>query len=76
VTNTKLKFVVVFDDRDIRDAEIRQFFQRLHALVIDAVCNPFYQIDSKLSSPRFAAAVAALVAPFNSGANNGDSSSS
>ncbi|KAL0356568.1 UNVERIFIED_CONTAM: Trafficking protein particle complex subunit-like protein [Sesamum calycinum] len=42
LTNTKVKFILVTTDLDVRDADVRNFFRRFHAAYVDAVSNPFH----------------------------------
>jgi hypothetical protein len=44
------------------DETLRAAFSRLHAAFAAAAANPFYTPGAPLASPRFEAAVAALVA--------------
>jgi len=63
VTNTRIKFVLVVEDScNAKDSELRQFFQRVHNLYVDAVSNPFYTLESTLEFKRFESEIAALVA--------------
>lgn len=64
---TRVKFVLVLaeDAADaVRDAQVKQFFRRLHALFADAVSNPFYTQDHRIASPRFDREVEAACAIF------------
>jgi len=53
ITNTKIKLIIVTDDADIKDIDLKIFFQKLHATFVNAVCNPFYIPDEKIESLRF-----------------------
>lgn len=47
-STTKVKFIAVLDDEDVKDAEMKAFFRRLHGLYVDTVCNPFHSPDTEL----------------------------
>jgi hypothetical protein len=53
ISNTDTKLVAILTDGEARDAELRQLFRRLHALVIDAISNPFYVAGHQLASKKF-----------------------
>eukprot|EP01095_Lingulamoeba_sp_RSL-Kostka_P011788 TRINITY_DN4579_c5_g1_i1.p1 TRINITY_DN4579_c5_g1~~TRINITY_DN4579_c5_g1_i1.p1 ORF type:complete len:135 (+),score=10.79 TRINITY_DN4579_c5_g1_i1:52-456(+) len=61
VTNTKIKFVIVIDDVEVKDPEIRIFFEKLHILYVRNVCNPFYTISKEITSENFKEKVMELV---------------
>ena len=48
VTNTKLKFVAVLDDEEVKESDMRAFFRRVHSLYADTVANPFHTPDTEL----------------------------
>ncbi|EEF41132.1 conserved hypothetical protein [Ricinus communis] len=54
LTNTKVKFILVTTDLDVRDADVRNFFRRFHAAYVDAVSNPFHVPGKKITSKTFA----------------------
>ncbi len=54
----------------VKENDVRLFFARFHALVTDALVNPFYVSETRITSRRFLAGVHALVAPFNSSAGS------
>lgn len=63
VTMTRVKFILALDDNAApKDAELKQFFAKFHALYVDAVANPFYTLDDKIDSARFEKEVSLLVA--------------
>jgi len=64
VTNTKTKLVIVTDDVDVKDLDIKSLCKRLHALYVDAVSNPFHVPGEPFRSARFDKAVAKLVSSF------------
>ncbi|ORX99838.1 Sedlin, partial [Basidiobolus meristosporus CBS 931.73] len=61
MTNTRIKFILVLTLREsiIRDAEVRNIFNRIHAAYISLICNPFYEMDNNkfIKSPRFASLI-------------------
>lgn len=61
-SNTGLKLVAVLSDSDIRDSDMKAFFERLQAALVRALCNPFQRLGSEISSQRFQEDVARLVA--------------
>ena len=48
LTNSRVKLIAVLDEEDVKDAEMKALFRRLHALYVDTVSNPFHQPDSEL----------------------------
>ncbi|KAG6482734.1 hypothetical protein ZIOFF_059372 [Zingiber officinale] len=59
LTNTKVKFLMVTTDLNVKDADIRSFFRfavsfqfvrRFHAAYVDAVSNPFHIPGKKITS--------------------------
>ncbi|KAL0348512.1 UNVERIFIED_CONTAM: Trafficking protein particle complex subunit-like protein [Sesamum angustifolium] len=64
LTNTKVKFILVTTDLDVRDADMRTFFRRFHAAYVDAVSNPFHVPGKKITSKTFAERVATIVKSF------------
>ncbi|KAG0490139.1 hypothetical protein HPP92_007002, partial [Vanilla planifolia] len=61
ITNTKVKFILVTTDLDVRDADVKSFLRRFHATYVDAVSNPFHVPEKKIASKNFASTVAGLV---------------
>ncbi|KAL1803645.1 hypothetical protein ACET3Z_032292 [Daucus carota] len=66
LTNTKVKFILVTTDLDVRDASVRNFFRRFHSAYVDAVSNPFHVPGKKITSKTFAGRVSAIVNSFGS----------
>ncbi|WOG84181.1 hypothetical protein DCAR_0103362 [Daucus carota subsp. sativus] len=66
LTNTKVKFILVTTDVDVRDASVRNFFRRFHSAYVDAVSNPFHVPGKKITSKTFAGRVSAIVSSFGS----------
>ncbi|WRX14430.1 Trafficking protein particle complex subunit 2 - like 1 [Theobroma cacao] len=64
LTNTKVKFILVTTDLDVRDADVRNFFKRFHAAYVDAVSNPFHVPGKKITSRTFAERVSTIVKSF------------
>lgn len=57
MTNTRIKFVAVVRHR-LQDAQLRDFFVKLHAAYVDYIFNCFAPLDTdKINSKRFDAAV-------------------
>ncbi|KAL8240290.1 hypothetical protein R6Q59_013645 [Mikania micrantha] len=56
LTNTKVKFILVTTDLDVRDADVRNisFFRRFHSAYLYAVSNPFHVPGKKITSKTFA----------------------
>ncbi|KAJ0768923.1 putative trafficking protein particle complex subunit 2 [Helianthus annuus] len=61
LTNTKVKFILVTTDLDVRDADVRNFFRRFHSAYLDAVSNPFHVPGKKITSKTFAERVTNIV---------------
>ncbi|KAK1296557.1 hypothetical protein QJS10_CPB15g00390 [Acorus calamus] len=66
LTNTKVKFILVTTDLDVRDVDVRSFFSRFHAAYVDAVSNPFHVPGKKINSVTFAGRVSGIVKSFGS----------
>ncbi|KAL8543330.1 hypothetical protein ACS0TY_004031 [Phlomoides rotata] len=64
LTNTKVKFILVTTDLDVRDADVRNFFMKFHAAYVDAVSNPFHIPGKKITSKIFAERVSTIVKSF------------
>ncbi|KAK9129405.1 hypothetical protein Sjap_009892 [Stephania japonica] len=81
LTNTKVKFILVTTDVDVRDADVRNvsalslrlllqyafFFRRFHSAYVDAVSNPFHVPGKKINSRSFAERVSTIVKSFGLG---------
>ncbi|KAK9832604.1 hypothetical protein WJX81_002897 [Elliptochloris bilobata] len=61
VTNTRVKFILVVDEPVPKDEEMRMIFKRFHAAYVDAVCNPFYSVNTPLTSSSFDASVRTII---------------
>ena len=48
MTNCRIKLIAVLDEEDVKDAEMKALFRRLHALYVDTVSNPFHSPDTEL----------------------------
>lgn len=59
MTNTHIKFVAVVSDRHrLQDAQLRDFFVKVHAAYVDYIFNCFAPLDTdKITSKRFDAAI-------------------
>ncbi|XP_051135761.1 uncharacterized protein LOC127254601 [Andrographis paniculata] len=66
LTNTKVKFILVTSDLNVRDADVRNFFRKFHTVYVDAVSNPFHIPGKKITSKAFAVEVSSLVNSFGS----------
>jgi trafficking protein particle complex subunit 2 len=62
-TSTEITFVVVTDEADTKDAELKALFVKLHDLYIDVVSNPFYVGNSPIRSSQFDSKLGTLLAP-------------
>ncbi|CAD6223994.1 unnamed protein product [Miscanthus lutarioriparius] len=67
LTNTKVKFIMVTTDLEVKDADARNFFRKFHAAYVDAVSNPFHVPGKKIASRSFGARVSTIVKSFGSG---------
>ncbi|XP_073292785.1 uncharacterized protein [Primulina huaijiensis] len=68
LTNTKVKFILVTTDLDVRDADVRNFFRRFHTAYVDAVSNSFHVPGKKITSKIFAERVSTIVKSFGTSA--------
>ncbi|KAF3497653.1 hypothetical protein DY000_02057318, partial [Brassica cretica] len=64
LTNTKVKFILVTTDLDVRDTDVRNFFRKFHAAYVDAVSNPFHVPGKKITSRTFAQTVSNIVGSY------------
>ncbi|CAM6082304.1 unnamed protein product [Calypogeia fissa] len=64
LSNTKIKFILVTTDQDLRDADVRNFFRRFHAAYVDAASNPFHVPGKRITSPAFTERVSNIVKSF------------
>ncbi|KAG0581021.1 hypothetical protein KC19_4G218200 [Ceratodon purpureus] len=55
---------MVTTDQDSRDADLRNFFRRLHAAYVDAASNPFHVPGKRITSAVFAEQVGTIVKSF------------
>ncbi|KAF8073157.1 SMC6 [Scenedesmus sp. PABB004] len=62
ITNSGVKLVLVLDAPPPRDEPLLRVFRALHALYVDASCNPLYTAGLPLTSAAFAEGVAAAQA--------------
>ncbi|KAL2607429.1 hypothetical protein R1flu_026002 [Riccia fluitans] len=67
LSNTKIKFLLVTTDQDLRDADVRNFFRRFHSEYVDAASNPFHVPGKRITSPAFAERVSSIVSSFGTG---------
>jgi hypothetical protein len=49
LTNSRIKVLAVLDDEEVKEAEMRAFFRRLHTLYADTISNPFHTPGTELS---------------------------
>ncbi|EFJ08418.1 hypothetical protein SELMODRAFT_119017 [Selaginella moellendorffii] len=64
MTNTRVKFVLVTSDLELKDLDIKTFFQRFHAAYIDVTSNPFHVPGKRIASPMFRDRVKTIVSSF------------
>ena len=50
LTNCRIKLLAVLDDDEVKDAEMKALFRRLHALYVDTTSNPFHSPETELMS--------------------------
>ena len=48
LSNCRVKLIAVVDDDEVKEAEMKALFRRLHALYVDTVSNPFHDPNSEL----------------------------
>ncbi|CAF2032989.1 hypothetical protein Bca4012_081175 [Brassica carinata] len=65
LTNTKVKFIMVTSDLDVRDTDVRSFFRKFHAAYVDAVSNPFHVPGKKITSRTFSESVTNIVSSYS-----------
>ncbi|KAF3490039.1 hypothetical protein F2Q69_00058064 [Brassica cretica] len=65
LTNTKVKFIMVTSDLDVRDTDVRSFFRKFHAAYADAVSNPFHVPGKKITSRTFSESVTNIVTSYS-----------
>eukprot|EP01059_Diplonema_ambulator_P020780 TRINITY_DN3468_c0_g1_i2.p2 TRINITY_DN3468_c0_g1~~TRINITY_DN3468_c0_g1_i2.p2 ORF type:complete len:180 (+),score=30.41 TRINITY_DN3468_c0_g1_i2:76-540(+) len=51
-SNTMVKLLAITKG-DCRDQELKTLLKTLHDLYTRYVCNPFYEIDTEITSPKF-----------------------
>jgi len=61
VTNTKNKLIVIVDDYDPKESEIKSFFKTFHSHVANALSNPFHTIDEQVTNKLFDREITQLV---------------
>jgi len=61
---TRVKFLLVLDE-ELREADVRDAFRRLHAAYVDAASNPFQPPGAPLVSRAFERAVDAVQATLD-----------
>ena len=65
VTNTSIKFILVVSDETgclkMPYRKVQSFFNSLHSLYIEAIYNPFYELETPITSKGFAGKVNNLV---------------
>ncbi|KAJ7563682.1 hypothetical protein O6H91_03G120700 [Diphasiastrum complanatum] len=66
LTNTKIKFILVTSDQDLREIDLRNFFSQFHGAYVDAASNPFHVPGKRIISPAFADRVSTIVKSFGS----------
>lgn len=48
LTNSRIKLLAVIDDEEVKEAQMRAFFRRLHQVYVETVSNPFFDAGSAL----------------------------
>ncbi|KMZ62719.1 Trafficking protein particle complex subunit 2-like protein [Zostera marina] len=61
LTNTKVKFILITADPEVRDADARNFFRKFHVAYVDAVSNPFHVPGKKITSTSFSRKLRSIV---------------
>ncbi|KAH8946385.1 hypothetical protein BDL97_12G091700 [Sphagnum fallax] len=64
LSNTKIKFILVTTDQDVRDADVRNFFHRFHAAYVEAASNPFHVPGKRITATAFMERVTNIVKSF------------
>lgn len=49
LSNSRVKLIAVLDDEEVKDAEMKVFFRRLHTLYVDTISNPFHDTAAELN---------------------------
>eukprot|EP00045_Choanoeca_perplexa_P005892 m.49378 g.49378 ORF g.49378 m.49378 type:complete len:100 (-) comp13351_c0_seq10:868-1167(-) len=63
MTNTLIKFIVVYEAAAIKDPDARPILRKLHELYARAVCNPFVKPSTPIVSKKFDAQIKQLLQP-------------
>ncbi|XP_049849410.1 trafficking protein particle complex subunit 2-like protein isoform X2 [Schistocerca gregaria] len=62
LTVSLVKMVLVLSDlSNAKSHDIKRLFGGAHALYVDAICNPFYEMGSRITSRQFARKIGSLV---------------
>eukprot|EP00897_Mesotaenium_endlicherianum_P007533 jgi/Mesen1/6808/ME000035S06192 len=64
LSNTRIKFILVVDEQEPREADVRNFFKRFHSAYVDAASNPFHVPGKRISSPAFRERLSSMVKSF------------
>eukprot|EP01080_Neovahlkampfia_damariscottae_P000845 gene845-9094_t len=67
ITNTKTKFVLILDESEVKDQDVKNFFVKLQNCYVDIISNPFYVAEKKITSKTFEKEVDDLVEGFSDG---------
>ena len=65
VTNTRAKLIVIIDavNTNLRDADIRLLFRKLHSAYVELISSPFYKVREPISSRKFGKVVEEMLLP-------------
>lgn len=63
ITNSKTKIVVITDETEVKDVDMKLLMQRIHAHYVDTVTSPFHNFDKPLTSKNFERKVRSAVTP-------------
>ncbi|KAL0484818.1 trafficking protein particle complex subunit 2l [Acrasis kona] len=66
ITSSKTKIILIGDETEVKDSEVKNFFQKLHKILVDSLSNPFYEYNQQIESPHFEQQVQGLVDNFSS----------
>ena len=64
VTATRQTIILILDDVDLRESEVKQLAKKIHRALVAALCNPFAHTEAPIESTKFDAAIGQIVASF------------
>jgi len=62
--NTKVKFILVTTDDDLKDEDVRSFCRQFHVAYMDVVSNPFHVPRKRITSCAFVERVSTIERSF------------